>query len=481
MATERLAPDAILEQTNLVGTLAAIDEDPDSPDGSWLTASSNNADSILRVSFPTPTGNPVNTQGFRVQVRKISGQSGNPTARIELYENGSLLATLLSDTTVTSTTGVVLEGTFNASALGTANGSLVECRIYGTKTGGSPGTRNTIEVGAVEWNVEYAEPAPPVSGDGASSFGISTAATAKQGFSGDGATSLATSTAATGTVTAPSFAGDASVAFGASSAASGRLAMRADGAVAFGITSAATSQLTHRASGSVALRIAAAAEGKQAFHGDATTQIIFSTSGSGTRTLAGFAGEGEVAFSPSTAITGKQTFRGAGGTSHLIVTASSGTYTPAAITASGDVAFGLQTSGSGTVDNPGAAAAITFGIASTGQARLAFAGSGSTTLGHSTLGTATASTPPAGDASVAFTASVEGHGTQRFRGIGAVLIGVASRGRQDNIARVRSGRRPIVKQRAQSRRRIREKRQRRLTTPLLMGLRRTQRSRIRTG
>ena len=34
--TERFAPDAILAQTGLTGVVAAIQDDPDSPDGSWL-------------------------------------------------------------------------------------------------------------------------------------------------------------------------------------------------------------------------------------------------------------------------------------------------------------------------------------------------------------------------------------------------------------------------------------------------------------
>ena len=39
MATERQAPDAILAQTDLSGAVTDIDDDPDSPDGLWLSAS----------------------------------------------------------------------------------------------------------------------------------------------------------------------------------------------------------------------------------------------------------------------------------------------------------------------------------------------------------------------------------------------------------------------------------------------------------
>jgi hypothetical protein len=161
VATERLAPDTLLEQTNLSGAVTAIDEDPDASAGDWLTAQSNNADSIARVSFPTPSGALTGTQEFRVLVRKMGG-SGTPTARIELYENGVLVSTPLSDTGVTSTSGVVLSGSWAATAVsGNAN---VECRVFGVKSGGSPALRAAIEVGAIEWNVQYSVEAESHSG-----------------------------------------------------------------------------------------------------------------------------------------------------------------------------------------------------------------------------------------------------------------------------------------------------------------------------
>ena len=123
MATERQAPDAILELTNLTGTVSEIQDDPDSPDGNWLDAVSNNADSVCRVSFPTPTGPPTvgsNLQEFRVLVRKYGG-TGTPKARIELYENGALIRAG-SDQNITTAT--VLSFLWNANELGTSDGSL---------------------------------------------------------------------------------------------------------------------------------------------------------------------------------------------------------------------------------------------------------------------------------------------------------------------------------------------------------------------
>ena len=162
MATERLAPDAILVQTGLSGSVTAIDEDPDSPDASWLTSSvGTNTD--LRVSFPLPSGN-LNTgaglQEFRVRVRKTTGSTA-PTCVVELWENGSLVTTVVASTSVTSTTGVVLSGTWDASLLSNISGANVECRVVGTVGGGNPGNRAAVEVGAVEWNDNYIIPAPP--------------------------------------------------------------------------------------------------------------------------------------------------------------------------------------------------------------------------------------------------------------------------------------------------------------------------------
>jgi hypothetical protein len=157
MASERQAPDAILAQTELTGVVGDIDEDPDSPDGNWLVATGNNVDTDVRTSFPTPTGNPTvgaGLQEFKAWVRQYDeGQSGTPDVRIELWENGGLVRAG-SDENVT-TSGHMVTFTWNANELGTADGSLVECKVVGTKSGGSPGNRNTVDVGAIEWNVDY--------------------------------------------------------------------------------------------------------------------------------------------------------------------------------------------------------------------------------------------------------------------------------------------------------------------------------------
>lgn len=176
MATERLAPDAILTQTGLSGTVAAIDDDPDSPDANWLVTSAQNQTNVLRVSFPSPTGAltaGADLQNFRAQLRKSSTNNGRTDDgwQLWLYENNTSIRQLNSGTGL-PTSGTVVAGTWNASEV--SGGTNVECRIVLTpEAGGNPGNRGCGEVGAVEWNVTYSVTS---SGTGAPSLPAMTAA-----------------------------------------------------------------------------------------------------------------------------------------------------------------------------------------------------------------------------------------------------------------------------------------------------------------
>lgn len=113
----------------------------------------------VRVSFPTPATAPdtgAGMQEFRALVRKKINDANQPLARIELWENGSLLSTPLPDTAVNSTTGTVLSGTWDAATLTTASGAGVECRVVGTGVG-----LNNLEVGSISWNKLPQEGAAP--------------------------------------------------------------------------------------------------------------------------------------------------------------------------------------------------------------------------------------------------------------------------------------------------------------------------------
>ena len=161
MANERLAPDSILASSNLSGSVADIDDDPDSPDASWLTTTEGGA-SDLRISFPTPSSDPAvgaDLQENRWQGRKNAAGGNDPTYSAELWENSALVSTLASGLTVSIATGIVGSATWNASLLAAANGSNVELRLV--QTGGhtgKPNNRRYLEIGAVEWNAEVQEP-----------------------------------------------------------------------------------------------------------------------------------------------------------------------------------------------------------------------------------------------------------------------------------------------------------------------------------
>ncbi len=158
MGTERQAPEAILSSSNLSGVVGDIDEDPDAPDGNWMLASGNNVNTDVRTSFPTPTGDPkigTDLQEFRAYVRQFdTGQTGDPDCRLELWDGGTLVRAG-SNVSITGA-GQVIALLWNANELtGPADGSTVEAKLVGTKSGGAPGARNSVDMGAVEWNVDF--------------------------------------------------------------------------------------------------------------------------------------------------------------------------------------------------------------------------------------------------------------------------------------------------------------------------------------
>lgn len=166
MATERQGPDAVLASTDLSGGVTDIDDDPDTPDGLWMVASNNNVQTEVRTSFPTPSADPTvgaDLQEFKTWTRQFDEtQAGTPDARIELWENGVLVRA--GANTAVPDGGLLLAFTWNANELSTADGSLVECKVVGVKAGGSPSSRNTVDVGAVEWNVTFVGPSITLGG-----------------------------------------------------------------------------------------------------------------------------------------------------------------------------------------------------------------------------------------------------------------------------------------------------------------------------
>lgn len=166
MATEILtaASQTIIDQASWSAnppSIGDIDEGS-SPDGSWWVAANNNVSPTARISMPTPSGD-LNTgaglQTFHVYVREFdSGQSGTATLTITVYESGDADNTPHAQSSamnITSASGEWLTFTWDATGLTNADGSTVEMDFEITKSGGSPGTRQSADVGSVYWTADY--------------------------------------------------------------------------------------------------------------------------------------------------------------------------------------------------------------------------------------------------------------------------------------------------------------------------------------
>ena len=168
MATERLEPDVLVADSGWAGTpvVGDIQDDPDTktwPAADPLRANNNNTSTSIHTSFPSPTGDltiGADLQEFRVLCRQFdTGQTGTPDIRLELWEFEASTWSLVragSDIPVTGTDQVVAF-TFNANELTTISGANVGIKAFGIKASGGGGVRNSVDMGAAEWNVDYAD------------------------------------------------------------------------------------------------------------------------------------------------------------------------------------------------------------------------------------------------------------------------------------------------------------------------------------
>ena len=154
MAAERIAPDTLITQTNLTGSITDIADDPDSPDGNWLTADDDGTDTVCLTGYAAPVGtltDGADLQEFKAVVRRSATGGADPDVDLALFESGSLVRTISTGTVITSDSGQIVTATWNATELA-GDGSNAEFHILGNRSGGTPSGRRTVEIGAVEWN-----------------------------------------------------------------------------------------------------------------------------------------------------------------------------------------------------------------------------------------------------------------------------------------------------------------------------------------
>lgn len=114
----------------------------------WAGELNTNTSATSRWAIGDPTAALLSTtQTVNVRARKGSN-SNNPDIQVNLYENGTLVQSVIATTAVTSTTGQTLTGTFNGSVI--SNQNNVEIEVVMSAAGGSPSARNSAQVAYIE-------------------------------------------------------------------------------------------------------------------------------------------------------------------------------------------------------------------------------------------------------------------------------------------------------------------------------------------
>lgn len=152
-APNPVAPTSIEVSTNLTGSVSDINDDPDDPDGNWLTATTAEVDVVLRVRFP-PAGalkEGASLQEFRVLAR-VDPDGDSVLAAVDyikLLQNGTELTDITGNLGLDSNQGdTVFSARWDAALLtGTSN---VEMEIAGRIS--ASGFSTSMDIGAVRWN-----------------------------------------------------------------------------------------------------------------------------------------------------------------------------------------------------------------------------------------------------------------------------------------------------------------------------------------
>lgn len=149
-----------------------VDDDPDSPDGNascsagvncdgWCAADNNNTNWSMTLTMPTPSSaldTSADAQEIKLYVKNFDeGQSGDPTIRVDIYD-GTGCADIHESGAETTLTDAGFPATYTElwTAAGISAAADICVQIVCTKSGGSPGARNSCDLDAIEWNVTWA-------------------------------------------------------------------------------------------------------------------------------------------------------------------------------------------------------------------------------------------------------------------------------------------------------------------------------------
>jgi hypothetical protein len=158
--------------SHITGSLANPTLALGEPDTLWSGVVNANTSATSRYAIADPV-DPLTesaTQTVNVLARK-GFNSNNPSVAVNLYVDGSPVGSLVASTTITSTTGQTLTGTFNSSEV--ADPADVEIEVVVSGAGGSPSARNSAQINHIEWVADTTEAGEAHSGGSNSTVTIS--------------------------------------------------------------------------------------------------------------------------------------------------------------------------------------------------------------------------------------------------------------------------------------------------------------------
>src|SRR3990172_11547815 len=126
----RAATETKWASSHLSGTCTNPNNALGTTNGTWAGDTNSNTNCTSDYAMENPSGSLTGTQTINVVARKGTN-SGNPTLAIDLYENGSLVQSIAGATSVTSTSGQTISGTFDGSVITNPNNVEIGIVIVG--------------------------------------------------------------------------------------------------------------------------------------------------------------------------------------------------------------------------------------------------------------------------------------------------------------------------------------------------------------
>jgi hypothetical protein len=144
-----MAIETLFATGHITGTVATPDSALGNTPSTWAGVVNANTSATSRWAIGDPVDPLTADQSHTVRVVARKGSnSGTPTVALNLYENGTLVQSIVGATGVSSTTGQDVQGTFATSVITDRTAIEVEVVIAGAS--GNPSTRNSAQISLVE-------------------------------------------------------------------------------------------------------------------------------------------------------------------------------------------------------------------------------------------------------------------------------------------------------------------------------------------